>query len=110
MVKKKIKPDPVPEKKRRNLLPVRDLAVDAHQIFMLKPNELIILNKLKEIYADAYDAGYQRRISDQRLFNQKRDARIKKSYESLYKHIEDTIHGGVVPKKEEAETNKVNNG
>lgn len=101
MAKKKVKPIPELEKKRQFFIPVSKLAMDAHQIFMLKPNETIILNKLKEIYEEAVDVGYQRHISDQRFLRQKRDARIKTSFDSFYKHIEDTIHGGVVPVKEE---------
>ena len=77
------------------LIPVNELAVAAHKIFMLKPSEEIILNRLKEIYSSGVDVGYQRHISDQRYFNQKREARVKESFDSLITHIDDTIHGGI---------------
>ena len=80
------------------LIPVNELAVAAHQIFTLKPSEEIILNRLKEIYSSGVDVGYQRRISDIRVFNQKREARVKKSFDSLITHIEDTVHGGTTNK------------
>ena len=80
------------------LIPVNELAIAAHKIFMLKPSEEIILNRLKEIYSSGVDTGYQRRISDTRAFNQKREARVKKSFDSLITHIEDTVHGGTTNK------------
>ena len=90
-----------PTERNPLLIPVRELAHAAHQIFMLKPNETIILNKLKEIYSSGVDTGYQRRISDQKVFNGKRKARIKKSTDDLLTHIEDTIYGGTTTKTEE---------
>jgi len=81
-------------KKRSPLMiPVRELAGVAHNIFMIKPNEKIILNKLKEIYSAGVDVGYQRRINDQKVFLRKREARVKKSTDSLLTHIDDAIHG-----------------
>ena len=91
MEKKKTKRIPL-------LVPVKELAKVAHNIFMIKPEEKIILNKLKEIYSSGVDAGYQRRINDAKLFNQKREARVKKSFDSLITHIEDTVHGGTTNK------------
>jgi len=81
------------------MIPVSELAVIANSIYMLKPNKTIILNKLKEIYTEAVGVGYTRRIADNKRFNQKRDARIKKSTDSLLDHIDDVIHGGLVEKK-----------
>jgi hypothetical protein len=97
MTKRKKQGSP-PAPKRRYLIPVSKLSVIAHQFFMLKPNETIILNRLKELYGESFDAGYQRRVSDNKYFNAKRDARIKVSFDSVYRSIEDTIHGGVVEK------------
>ena len=91
MEKKKTKRSPL-------MIPVKELAKVAHNIFMIKPEEKIILNKLKEIYSSGADVGYQRRISDEKVFNQKREARVKKSFDSLITHIEDTIHGGTTNK------------
>ena len=80
------------------LIPVKELAVTAHHMFMIKPSEEIILNRLKEIYSSGVDTGYQRCIADIKVFNQKREARIKKSFDSVITHIEDNIHGGTKPK------------
>jgi len=85
-------------KKKPLLIPVEELASVAHNIFMIRPSEKIILNNLKEIYSDGADAGYQRRINENRAFNSKRDARIKKSADSLITYIEDSIHGGTTNK------------
>ena len=81
-------------KRKPLLIPVAELVEVAHNIFMIKPNEKIILNKLKEIYSKAADVGYQRCLSDKKVFNQKREARIKKSFDSLITYIDDTVHGG----------------
>lgn len=98
----KKKKQPVEKDKRKPpLVPIQYLAETAHQLFMLKPNETIILNRLKELWEEATDMGYQRHISDQRYFNSKRDARIKKSCDSLLQTIDDTIHGGAVAPKDE---------
>ena len=80
------------------LVPVKELASVAHHMFMIKPNEKIILNKLKEIYSSGVDVGYQRHIADMKVFKQKREARIKKTYDSLITHIDDTIYGGTTNK------------
>jgi hypothetical protein len=97
MAKKKA--EVVPEK-RQYLIPVPYLAELAHQFAKLRPDEPTILNRLKELWIEATDNGYQRHISDQRLFRNKRDARIKNSCDSFIQNIEDLIHGGVVAKKE----------
>ena len=81
------------------MIPVSELARQAYNIYMLKPNTTIILNMLKDIYSDGADAGYQKRITQHRNFKAKRDARIKKSTDSLLDHIDDVIHGGLVEKK-----------
>ena len=91
MEKKKTKRSPL-------MIPVKELAKVAHNIFMIKPEEKIILNKLKEIFSDGADVGYQRRINDAKLFNQKREARVKKSTDSLLDYIDDALHGGTKPK------------
>ena len=91
MEKKKTKRSPM-------LIPVSELAAIAKNIFMLKPNETIILNILKDVYSDGADAGYQRYIEDKKIRARKREARVKKTYDSLITHIEDTIYGGTKPK------------
>ena len=88
----------IPEKKGY-LIPVKHLAETAHNIAALRPNETIILNRLIEIYEEAADDGFQYCISCLKHKREKRDARIKNSYDSFIKNIEDTIHGGVVTKK-----------
>jgi len=98
---KKKKPPVEKDKRKPPLVPIPYLKETAHQIFMLKPNETIIFNRLEELYTEAYDNGYQRHISDKKYFNAKRDARIKTSCDSLLQTIDDIIHGGVVPPKEE---------
>ena len=100
MAKKKA--EVVPERTKYTL-PVKSLAETAHQIAKLRPNETIILNKLKEIYADAIDDGAQHILSALKHKKEKREARIKNSYDSFVKNFDDTIHGGVVAKKETSE-------
>lgn len=100
MAKKKLKTESNSGKRKPYLIPIPTLAETAKQIFMLKPNETIILNRLKEIYVEAFDVGYQRRISDNRHFNVVRNRRIKKSLDSVFMTIDDNIHGGLVPKKQ----------
>jgi hypothetical protein len=99
MTKKKTKKPS--DKRSPALIPVSALADTARQIAKLQPNETIIFNNLKEIYEIAFDEGYQRRIGDDKYFKSKREAAIKKSFDSVYRTIEDTIHGGVIQKNEE---------
>ena len=89
--------------KTKYTVPVKSLAEMAHQIAKLRPNETIILNKLKEIYSDAVDDGAQYILSSLKHKKEKREARIKNSYDSFIKNFDDTIHGGVVAKKETSE-------
>ena len=102
----KQKAEVVPERTKYTL-PVKSLAEAAHQIAKLRPNEIIILNKLKEIYSDAVDDGAQYILSALKHKKEKREARIKNSYDSFVKNFDDTIHGGVVAKN--ATTENENN-
>ena len=98
---KKVKEQKEPQPKRGRLfIPVSYLAETAHQLYKLRPDEPIILNRLKELCAEFVDIGYQRRVSDDRYFKNLREQRRKKSWDAIYTNITDEIHGGTVPQTE----------
>lgn len=98
---KKKKPTKAVEGRKPPMIPVANLKKIAYEIATLRPNEEIIYNTISDLYGEAFDKGYQRRINDRRRFVSRRDAKINESFDSVYRTIEDMIHGGIVPAKEE---------
>ncbi len=64
----------------------------ADKLHKTVPTRAIILNTLKEIWADGADYGYQRRIADRRVFIDRREKRIKNSKDMAFTNIDNLIH------------------
>ena len=93
MAKKKATKPPVPKKKERTYtMPVGHLDMVADRMLTTSPTKAIILNTLKDIWQNGRDNGYFGRIRESRVFNDKREAIIKDTFDGIQDKIDDVIH------------------
>jgi len=64
----------------------------ADKIHKIQPPRETILNNLKEIWANGADYGYQRRISDAKIFKEKKEKHRKKSFDTFIENTDNLIH------------------
>ena len=89
MAKKKKKKGAV---KRPHLLPKDYLESVADRIVKTNPTTEIVNNTLEGVYSVAYTKGYSRRMTDEKLFRDKRTKHFEDDWKKELTTIEDTIH------------------
>ena len=71
----------------------KDYLLDmAGHISTINPDKNITYNVIRNIWINWYNAGYFRRIDDNRVFNEARNAAIKKSFDNILTCLDDDIN------------------
>lgn len=80
------------EKRSKPKIPIEYLEAVADRIHTTNPTQEIILNTIKAVWSDGFGRGYLRRISDNSWFHDRRNARLKESFDSIMTNIDNEIH------------------
>ena len=80
------------EKRSKPKIPIEYLEAVADRIHTTNPTQEIILNTIKAVWSDGFGRGYLRRISDNAWFHDRRNARLKESFDSIMTNIDNEIH------------------
>lgn len=80
------------EKRSKPKIPIEYLEAVADRIHSTNPTKEIIYNTIKALWADGFGEGYLRRISDNAWFHNRRNARLKESFDAIMTNIDNEIH------------------
>jgi hypothetical protein len=78
--------------KRPHTLPKDYLVAVADRIVKTNPTTEIVNNTLEGVYSVAYTKGYSRRMSDEKLFRDRRTSHFEDDWKKELTVIDDLIH------------------
>lgn len=78
--------------KRSHTLPKDYLEAVADRIVKTNPTTEIVNNTLEGVYSVAYTKGYSRRMSDEKLFRDRRTSHFENDWKKELTAIDDLIH------------------